>query len=67
MEKEPCMSPIVSGRSACCAGSFAEMVPVLLINDAPTNKEDGIGKNVGLLYSHSLGNCQQIGRCSWVR
>lgn len=39
----------------CLAGSFTEMVPVLLINGAPTNKEDDISKNAGLLYSHTTG------------
>ncbi|WP_020536354.1 thiamine pyrophosphate-binding protein [Lewinella cohaerens] len=38
------------------AGSFVEKVPVLVINGAPTNKEDNIEKNAGLLFSHSTGN-----------
>ncbi|PMR70432.1 alpha-keto acid decarboxylase family protein [Halomonas heilongjiangensis] len=37
------------------AGSFVERVPVLLINGAPTNKEDSIEKHTGLLYSHTTG------------
>jgi len=37
------------------AGSFVEKVPVLVINGAPTNKEDIIEKNAGLLFSHSTG------------
>lgn len=37
------------------AGSYVEQVPVLLINGAPTNKEDSIEKNTGLLYSHTTG------------
>lgn len=37
------------------AGSFVEQVPVVLINGAPTNKEDSIEKNVGLIYSHTTG------------
>ncbi|MCO7186934.1 MULTISPECIES: thiamine pyrophosphate-binding protein [unclassified Pseudoalteromonas] len=37
------------------AGSFVEQVPVILINGAPTNKEDQISKNAGLLYSHTTG------------
>ncbi|MHA6965645.1 alpha-keto acid decarboxylase family protein [Zobellella denitrificans] len=37
------------------AGSFVEQVPVLLINGAPTNKEDSTEKNTGLLYSHTTG------------
>lgn len=37
------------------AGSFVEKVPVLMINGAPTNKEDSNEKNVGLLYSHTTG------------
>lgn len=39
----------------CIAGSFVEQVPVLLINGAPTNKEDSIEKHTGLLYSHTTG------------
>ncbi|MFK8165373.1 MAG: thiamine pyrophosphate-binding protein [Lewinella sp.] len=38
------------------AGSYVEKVPVLVINGAPTNKEDNIEKNAGLLFSHSTGN-----------
>ncbi|WP_202819780.1 alpha-keto acid decarboxylase family protein [Thaumasiovibrio subtropicus] len=37
------------------AGSYVEKVPVVLINGAPTNKEDAIEKNTGLLYSHTTG------------
>jgi len=37
------------------AGSQVEQVPVVLINGAPTNKEDAIEKNAGLLYSHTTG------------
>lgn len=37
------------------AGSFVEQVPVILINGAPTNKEDATEKNAGLLYSHTTG------------
>lgn len=39
----------------CIAGSFVEQVPVILINGAPTNKEDQTSKNAGLLYSHTTG------------
>ncbi|UTW13452.1 alpha-keto acid decarboxylase family protein [Marinobacterium rhizophilum] len=39
----------------CIAGSYVEQVPVLLINGAPTNKEDSFEKNTGLLYSHTTG------------
>lgn len=38
------------------AGSFVEKVPVVLINGAPTNKEQSIEANAGLLYSHTTGN-----------
>ncbi|TXF87811.1 alpha-keto acid decarboxylase family protein [Neolewinella aurantiaca] len=38
------------------AGSYVEKVPVLVINGAPTNKENIIEKNAGLLFSHSTGN-----------
>ena len=37
------------------AGSYVEQVPVLLINGAPTNKEDLTEKHTGLLYSHTTG------------
>src|SRR5690606_9110593 len=37
------------------AGSYTESVPVILINGAPTNKEDSLEKNAGLLYSHTTG------------
>lgn len=37
------------------AGSYVEKVPVLVINGAPTNKENSIEKNAGLLFSHSTG------------
>ncbi len=37
------------------AGSYVEQVPVVLINGAPTNKEDAIEKNAGLMYSHTTG------------
>ncbi len=37
------------------AGSYVEQVPVILINGAPTNKEDQISKQAGLLYSHTTG------------
>ncbi len=37
------------------AGSFVEQVPVVLINGAPTNKEDAMERNAGLLYSHTTG------------
>ena len=37
------------------AGSYTEQVPVVLINGAPTNKEDSTEKNAGLLYSHTTG------------
>lgn len=37
------------------AGSYVEQVPVLLINGAPTNKEDSFEKNAGLLYAHTTG------------
>ena len=39
----------------CIAGSYTELAPVILINGAPTNKEDQIEKNAGLLYSHTTG------------
>lgn len=38
------------------AGSYTEQVPVVLINGAPTNKEDSVEKNAGLLYAHTTGN-----------
>lgn len=38
------------------AGSYTEQVPLLLINGAPTNKEDSVEKNAGLLYAHTTGN-----------
>jgi indolepyruvate decarboxylase len=38
------------------AGSYTEQVSILLINGAPTNKEDSTEKNTGLLYSHTTGN-----------
>jgi indolepyruvate decarboxylase len=38
------------------AGSYTEQVPLLLINGAPTNKEDSVEKNAGLLYSHTTGS-----------
>ncbi len=37
------------------AGSYTERLPVLLVNGAPTNKEESISKNAGLLYSHTTG------------
>lgn len=37
------------------SGSFVEKAPVVLINGAPTNKEDSMEKNAGLLYSHTTG------------
>ncbi|MCL1050998.1 thiamine pyrophosphate-dependent enzyme [Shewanella abyssi] len=37
------------------AGSYVEQVPLVLINGAPTNKEDQISKQTGLLYSHTTG------------
>jgi indolepyruvate decarboxylase len=37
------------------AGSFTEMVPLVLINGAPTNKEDSTEQNAGLLYAHTIG------------
>ncbi|KZN37660.1 hypothetical protein N474_05380 [Pseudoalteromonas luteoviolacea CPMOR-2] len=37
------------------AGSYVEQVPVILINGAPTNKEDQVSKCAGLLYSHTTG------------
>ena len=37
------------------SGSFVEQAPVVLINGAPTNKEDSIEKNAGILYSHTTG------------
>jgi indolepyruvate decarboxylase len=37
------------------SGSFVEKAPVVLINGAPTNKEDSVEKNAGLLYSHTTG------------
>ncbi|MGB1090776.1 MAG: alpha-keto acid decarboxylase family protein [Oceanobacter sp.] len=39
----------------CIAGAFVEQVPVMLINGAPTNKEDQIMQQTGLLYSHTTG------------
>lgn len=38
------------------AGSYTEHVPVVLINGAPTTKEDSVEKNAGLLYSHTTGS-----------
>jgi indolepyruvate decarboxylase len=38
------------------AGSYTERVPVLLINGGPTNKEDCVEANAGLVYSHTTGN-----------
>ncbi len=38
------------------AGSYAEQVPLILINGAPTNKEDSVEKNAGLIYAHTTGN-----------
>ncbi|MDP2710678.1 MAG: thiamine pyrophosphate-binding protein [Solirubrobacteraceae bacterium] len=38
------------------AGSYAEQVPVLLVNGAPTNKEACVEANAGLIYSHTTGN-----------
>lgn len=38
------------------AGSFTEQVPVIVINGAPTNKENAVEQNAGLLYSHTTGN-----------
>jgi indolepyruvate decarboxylase len=38
------------------AGSFTELVPLLLINGVPTNKEDSVEKDAGLLYAHTTGN-----------
>jgi indolepyruvate decarboxylase len=37
------------------AGSYTEQVPLVLINGAPTNKEDSVEKNAGLLYAHTTG------------
>lgn len=37
------------------AGGFVEQVPIVLINGAPTNKEDAVDQNAGLLYSHTTG------------
>ncbi|WP_440055753.1 alpha-keto acid decarboxylase family protein [Pseudoalteromonas sp. T1lg65] len=37
------------------AGSYVEQVPVILVNGAPTNKEDQTSKHAGLLYSHTTG------------
>ena len=38
------------------AGSYTERVPVLLVNGGPTNKEDCVEANAGLVYSHTTGN-----------
>lgn len=38
------------------AGSYAEQVSLILINGAPTNKEDSVEKNAGLMYAHTTGN-----------
>lgn len=38
------------------AGSFMEQVPLLLINGAPTNKENSVEQNAGLLYAHTTGD-----------
>lgn len=38
------------------AGSFMEQVPLLLINGAPTNKENAVEQNAGLLYAHTTGD-----------
>ena len=37
------------------AGSYVEQVPVVLINGAPTNKENSVEQNAGLVYSHTTG------------
>ncbi len=37
------------------AGPYTEQVPVVLINGAPTNKENSVEQNAGLMYSHTTG------------
>ncbi|HEY7772035.1 MAG TPA: thiamine pyrophosphate-dependent enzyme [Marinagarivorans sp.] len=37
------------------AGSYTEQVPVVLINGAPTNKENSVEHNAGVIYSHTTG------------
>jgi indolepyruvate decarboxylase len=38
------------------AGAFVEQVPLLLINGAPSNKENAVEQNAGLLYAHTTGD-----------
>lgn len=38
------------------AGSYAEQVPLILINGAPTNKEDSVERYAGLMYAHTTGD-----------
>lgn len=38
------------------AGSYTEQVPLILINGAPTNKEDAVERNAGLMYAHTTGD-----------
>lgn len=38
------------------AGSYAEQVPLIVINGAPTNKEDSVERYAGLMYAHTTGD-----------
>lgn len=38
------------------AGSYTEQVPLILINGAPTNKEDSVERYAGLVYAHTTGD-----------
>jgi indolepyruvate decarboxylase len=38
------------------AGSYTEQVPLILINGAPTNKEDSVERYAGLMYAHTTGD-----------
>lgn len=38
------------------AGSYTEQVPLILVNGAPTNKEDSVERNAGLMYAHTTGD-----------
>ncbi|SOD89710.1 alpha-keto acid decarboxylase family protein [Spirosoma fluviale] len=38
------------------AGSYTEQVSLILINGAPTNKEESVERNAGLMYAHTTGD-----------
>ncbi|MXV13885.1 thiamine pyrophosphate-binding protein [Hufsiella ginkgonis] len=38
------------------AGSYTEQVSLILINGAPTNKEDAVERYAGLMYAHTTGD-----------